>query len=699
MWQRIPRAQETRTPIGEKMPNSSQTTRYLQRITMLAAIAVLAACGGGGGDRACVSDPNRNPALPGCGDAPTVVATASSVQLLVSSQQLASDGTSTVGVTVIALDSGRVGVAGRSVSLSASDPAGAAYLSNFSSTATSGARVTDTNGQLTATLSTGGNKSNRAISLSVIVDGVSAGNTVNVVGTTLKVTGSNALAFNATTGIGMVLADSSGAPVGGAPISVTSALGNAIAPASVTTDASGKATVTVTGTKPGNDSVSFAAMGASASLAINVSSNSFAFAIPASGTTQQVFVNAPQSIVVRWTSSGSPVAGAAINFATTRGTLSASHAVTSSIGEAAVSITSGSPGPATITASSTTGGGVTATASVVFVISNTASTLDLQADKTTIPVNAAGSSASVANLYAVARDAADNVVPGATVVFHIDQDSTGGSLAAGTVVTDASGVARTQYVPTTVSSPTNGVVIRATLMDKSGATIATRTLQLTVGGQKVFVRIGTDNLVESVDANYVKKYSAFVTDAAGNPVSGAVVQFVLRPRQDIAFDPAQTGNVPYVMQFLQRDDNPPAGMMQSFDYAYGKGIRRWNGTVWAQVTSVNCFNEDVNANGILDPGEDYNRSGMLQPGNAFSVDGDVATNSSGYATARISYPKDHATWLTVTLKATARVAGTEGSESATFTLPIALQDVAVELASPPGRISPYGTSSSCADPF
>lgn len=583
--------------------------------------------------------------------------------------------------------------------MSVSDPVGAAFATNFSGSSTTGIRVTDANGQLTATLSTGGSKVNRAIGLSVRVDDASATNTVSVVGTTLTIAGTNTLGFNAATSFSLALTDSSGAPIGGALVAVVSTLGNAISPASVTTDANGKATVTVTGTKAGADTITVTAMGASASAGLTVSTSSFGFTSPAPGVAQQVLVNVAQPLVVRWTSSGGPVAGAAVNFATTRGVLSASQATTAGNGEAVVTVSSGYPGPATITASSAVGGGVTATASVVFVISNTASSIDLQADRTTVPVNAPGSTANVANLYAVARDIADNLVPGATVNFHIDQDSTGASLTAASSLTDANGTARTQFVPTAVSSPTNGVVVRATLVDKTGAAIASKTLQLTVGGQKLFVRIGTDNLVEKVDANYVKKYSAFVTDAAGNPVPGAAVQFLLRPRQDVAFDPARIGDVAYVTQFLQRNVNPPTGMPASFDYAYSKGTSRWNGSIWEAIISARCFNEDVNFNGILDPGEDFSKDGRLEPGNPFSVPGTVATNSAGYATGEISYPKDLARWTTVTLTATARVAGTEASDTATFTLPIALDDVSEEFGSPPGRISPYGASGTCADPY
>ena len=167
-------------------------------------------------------------------------------------------------------------------------------------------------------------------------------------------------------------------------------------------------------------------------------------------------------------------------------------------------------------------------------------------------------------------------------------------------------------------------------------------------------------------------------------------------RQDVAFDPVRVGDAAYVTRFLMRDVNPPAGMAQSFDYGFFKGYWYIAGDIWLQEITARCFNEDVNYNGILDPGEDLSRDGKLQPGNAFSVIQTAQTNSSGFALAEIVYPQDRAKWIAVTLKATALVAGTEASESATFVLPIAAVDVTNPPAVPPGRLSPYGQSSSCA---
>jgi hypothetical protein len=315
-----------------------------------------------------------------------------------------------------------------------------------------------------------------------------------------------------------------------------------------------------------------------------------------------------------------------------------------------------------------------------FVSIAPATALNLQADKTIVGINPPGTSNNVSTLTAVARDANNYRVAGAVVNFHIDQDPTGGSLSTASAVTDSNGVARTQYIPTNQSSPTDGVIISASV---AGAAVTAPSVKLTVAQQNLFVRIGTDNLVGTApnSPNYTKQYSAFVTDAAGNPVSNATVQFSIRPRQDVAIDPTLSA-----AQIMTRSDG---------DFAYFKGVYIWNGTVWQPQYAARCYNEDLNFNGILDTGEDWNSSGALDPGNPFSVNSDVTTNGSGYAIATITYPKDRANWTAVTLKATALVSGTEATATTAFTLPVASNDVNSILVSPPGAISPYGQSSNC----
>lgn len=660
----------------------------------MAAVALLAgvlnACGGGGGSDCARLDASRSSALPGCtssssGSTGTAAGTtASTVQFLVSSQQLNSAGIAPVDVTVIARDANGQAISGRAVQFTVADPENTAYISNFSQT-TGTTHSTAANGQLTASLNVGSSKANRDITLTAKIDGASASNVVTVTGTTIAVSGSNALVFGATTQLNAVLTDSSGKPVGAVPLKVASSAGNTVTLSSQSTDASGKANINFVGTKAGADTITVSAGGASTSYAVTVSGNGFAFTTPPAGFTAGINENLP--VTVRWTDNGQPVSGRVVSFTATRGTFTPAQVTTDANGIATANLKSTSPGPSTVSASGPAGSGVAGSFNVSFESRLAANSLDLQADKTTVAINPPGVFSNVATLTAVVRDVNNNRLPNKLVNFRIDQDPTQGSLSVASAITDVNGIAKSQYVPSSQSSPTNGVVIVAQVADTA---VQSRPLALTVASQNLFVRIGTDNKLETDAPNYIKKYSAFVTDAAGNPVSNATVQFVIRPRQDEAYDPDLGADA-----FQRRTTG---------DYAYYKGRYIWNGKLWTPVNGtgaagsqpVGCYNEDVNFNGIIyDAGEDFNNNGVLDTGNSYSVNASQATNAAGFAIASITYPKDRANWTAVTLKATAQVSGSEASVTTSFILPALAEDLNREDVTPPGFFSPYGTGSRC----
>lgn len=663
------------------------------RLVAVALLAgVLNACGGaGGGDDCARIDASRSSALPGCTSSSTgstgttAGTTASTVQFLVSSQQLNSAGTAPVDVTVIARDANGQAISGRAVQFTVADPENTAYISNFSQT-TGTTHSTGANGQLTASLNVGSSKANRDITLTAKVDDASASNVVRVTGTTIAVSGSNALVFGASTQFNAVLTDSSGKPVSSVPLKVTSSAGNTVTLASLLTDASGKAVLNFTGTKAGADTITVSAGGAITTYTVTVSGNGFAFTTPPTGT--MVGINEDLPVSVRWTDNGQPVANKLVSFNATRGTFTPTQVATDANGVATASLKSASPGPSTISASGPAGSGVAGSMNVSFESRMAVNSLDLQADKTTIAVNPPGISGNVATLTAVVRDVNNNRLANKLVNFRIEQDPTQGALSTASAITDVNGIAKSQYIPSSQSSPTNGVVIVAQVAESS---IQSRPLSLTVANQNLFVRIGTDNTVETNTPNYIKKYSAFVTDAAGNPVPNATVQFLIRPRQDES--PSAYSNVD---NFLRRTTG---------DYAYYKGTYVWVYPFWKQTNGtkdgapVGCNNEDVNFNGIiLDAGEDFNKNGMLDTGNSYSVNASAVTNSAGFALASITYPKDRANWTAVTLKATAQVSGTEATASASFVLGAASEDLNREDIFPPGYFSPYGTGPNCETP-
>jgi hypothetical protein len=202
----------------------------------------------------------------------------------------------------------------------------------------------------------------------------------------------------------------------------------------------------------------------------------------------------------------------------------------------------------------------------------------------------------------------------------------------------------------------------------TGTTTGTGTLP---SGQVVLIRLGTDNLVQSDPPLYRKIWVAIVTDTAGRAVSGATVTFALR--SGTASNPGGFLKGRYVLP-------GPAPAPQ----------------LWTRSTSVICANEDANFNSILDPGEDRNGNGLLDPPGVSDVNPTGITDATGFAQATISYPKNYASWAQVTLEASTGGAGATPA-TATFFLVGLATDYSDLSVAPPGAISPFGQSGSCAD--
>ena len=190
-------------------------------------------------------------------------------------------------------------------------------------------------------------------------------------------------------------------------------------------------------------------------------------------------------------------------------------------------------------------------------------------------------------------------------------------------------------------------------------------------GQVVLIRVGTDNLISSDPPLYRKIWVAIVTDTAGRAVSGATVIFALR--SGTAANPGGFLKGRFVLP-------PPAAVPQQ----------------WQRQTSAICANEDANFNAILDAGEDLNGNGLLDPPGVSDVNPTGVTDASGFAQATISYPKNYASWAQVTLEASTGGAGATPA-TATFFLVGLATDYSDLTVAPPGIISPFGQSGSCAD--
>ncbi|MFM2289337.1 MAG: hypothetical protein RL684_2480 [Pseudomonadota bacterium] len=580
----------------------------------------------------------------------SVVNSQRTVSVVTSDPQIPSDGSKSATITALVRDANNNVVQGAPVSFQASSGAISAL-----------AAQTDATGSAKATLAAGSDPSNRTITVTVNSGSASTTIQVLVVGTTLSISGPQSLILGGSGSYTVVLANSAGQGIPNATVAVTSALGNMVSMPPVT-NVNGQTTFTVTAANGGSDSLTATALGLQKAYAVSVSTDSFTFSTPPNSTSVNLGVS--QAVTVNWLSSGAPKAGQTITFSATRGTLSAATAVTDASGNATVNISSTSAGPSIVSA---TGTGVSAQVTINFV-ATTPSQVAVQAGPATVAIG--GSS----TITATVRDASNNLVDGATVDFQVLSDPTSGTLQAASAVTSA-GIATTSYTAGQTSSGANGVQIKATVR----GTAITGTVSVTVGGQTVFLSLGTGNTVDINQglAVYQITYTVFAVDATG----------------------AALANVPITLSVLP--------------VAYGKGALGCpGGTNWTPVytTAANdpaaysgrtlCKNEDTDYTGNINSlvGKDYNTNGKLDPGNvAVVAPSSASTNAAGRVDVTITYPRDHSYWVMVSLVAKTTVGGTESSATSTFLLVGADVDYKCNIG-PPGPVSPYGIATTCANP-
>ncbi len=262
------------------------------------------------------------------------------------------------------------------------------------------------------------------------------------------------------------------------------------------------------------------------------------------------------------------------------------------------------------------------------------------------------------------------------VKFDLDGDtnSIGGTFSTGNsiVYSDASGVATTAYVPGALSSPTNGVTIRACYDANeftSCSAVATTSTKITVASDPLAVTIGSNELIYTgpADLTYQRKFVVLVVDASG----AAKENVQIKPSIDL---------ISYYKG--------------AYFYGTSAAPTRWVNT------SAQCANEDSNRNGILEISEDVNKDGILWPRKsdvAVSMVGSSVTNSAGIAIVQIEYPKNVATWAEVKILVSATgVTGTEGRASWVELLP-APAPAFVSTGAPAFVRSPYGTATTVQD--
>jgi hypothetical protein len=607
---------------------------------------------------------------------------AASIQLFSSSPQLASSGAQTIDLFVIAKDENNILLEGVTINFSTTSGALTAIVdANGNRT-----NVTGPDGKVGMSLSTLDEPDNRTIVVTVTTGDISESLEIDVIGTTITLTGSSALALNDEASYIVNVLDSDGNGIAKTEVALSVGAGDADVelptPATVTTDAEGQATIKVTGVSGGSNSIVAQALGASVTKNVSVQADSFLFTNFTNGAdtvnpsvslvTPDVSLQQTASATLTWQRSGVPVVGKNVSYSTTRGNIAEGiDALTDANGQVSVNLTSSNAGIALLTfVGNDTDENIELTNQLEFEFyADTAATLIAQASPNSIGPNQQTSTISV-----VVRDDNGNLVKNKTVKFEVDDISSGGIFPA-TAVTDSNGSASTVYTSNNTSAQ-NGITITATVIDTPSVL---DTVELTVADRELFITLGTGNSLEELDDTvYIKEYSVFVTDVDSNPVANVDLTISLIPQR-------------YYKGYWARQ----------YD---GDQFQRWvrnaiAGDIATITPVVSCENEDINFNGILDAGEDTNDDGMLTPGNVVSALGSITTDDNGRAIVQIRYGQSYGRWVDINLIASAKVTGSESFNQAIFTLPVSVSDITDEDTSPPTQgvdlAGPFGGAQNC----
>ncbi len=632
----------------------------------------------------------------------TTTPTTSTLTLLTSSPQLSSNGEESVTLTALARDSSQNVVTGVDVSFIIK-PGSIGTIEVTSGT-------TDSSGTATALLKAKPNKENRKIIVYAKADSKTSNEvSVEVSGTALTVSGSTSAIANAEIELTIQLKDSSGNAIANETLEVSSDFGNSVNPTNPITDLNGQTTVKVTADsgKAGEDKISVSAYQGAATTTHGIfvsQDDKLFFSSPAAGAEINLTTNST-TIVAKWTD-GSDVArtNRTITFSASRGTLAEDVANSDTVandgaitvttdgsscsgannvaGNACATISATTAGPSTLTATGTDDANnpVSAPSRTIEFVADSPASLTLQPSPASIGINSGTTTTEKSEVIALVRDAAFNVVKNQTVNFTLE-DPTGGSISPTTAITDSFGMASTIYTAGATPSSAEGVKIIATL-----AGLDPVTARLTVADKSLFIVLGTGNTMEPKDlTKYSLPYTALVTDADGNPVSGVSLTISLLPKYYYKgyYEPLFDGDgdfYTYSPVYTLEDDT-----VNTPDYDESNG----------------CRDEDrANHNGFMDDGEDYNNNGQLDPKITATIDpSGVTTDNIGFADFNIVYPENYAHWVKVELIATGVVGGTESRSSVDFLLPILDDDVTEEGNFPAGHPSPFGRGTSCANTF
>ncbi|AFT74267.1 invasin domain-containing protein [Alteromonas macleodii str. 'English Channel 673'] len=583
----------------------------------------------------------------------TVSEEPASLELYANSIQLASSGSDEVELIALVKNEQSVLMEGVEVSFSAASGDGVELQLTQPETAA--------DGTARAILTSQNDASNRTVTITAGAGSLTQTVEITIAGTEVTINGASSVILNDSVDYTIRVQDSDGTSILNQDV-VLSAVNGTLSSTTVNTGANGQATVSYTASTSGEDTITAAALNSETSFTVQVQQDEFNFVnLP----TEEVPLGQTQTITVQWRQDNTPVVGQNVTFSASRGVIAGNATVvTDAEGQASIDISANNAGISSITASASDGSGnvlVSALTQIEF-IATTPHTLIADASPDII-----GPDGQTSTISAVVRDVDGNLVKNSVVNFSVSDVSTG-FVSPSQATTDSKGIATTVFTSGSVSTQ-DAVVVTAFVADDPAIDDE---VVLTVGARAFDISLGTGNeLEEATSTSYLKRFGVFVSDSAGQPVSGVNLTASVAPVKYVNGGEYRTG-------FWVFDDDA---------------------SQWVAIVNQNCETEDVNDNGILDTtprDEDTNEDGMLTPGLIGTIafaNGAAVTDENGYAELEYRYPRSYAIWYDAVISVFGQSTGSEASAKMRYTLSISADDVTDEGASPPAN--PFGVTDQC----
>ena len=582
--------------------------------------------------------------------APTVSEEPASLQFYASAVQLASSGSDDIELIALIKNEQSVLMEGVVVNFSASNEAGVELQLTQS--------TTTADGTARALVSTQNDASNRTVTLTAQTGALVKTVDILITGTEVTINGANSVILNDTAEYTLRVQDSDGVAIVNQTILLEAENGT-LSETSVNTGADGQATITYTATTSGEDTITASSLNASVEFELEVQQDEFSFVVVPD---EEISLNEAATISVQWLQDGTPAVGNNVTFSTSRGEIIGAALVTTDAdGIASISIESDNAGFASITATGTEAGNESTVNAVTQVEFIAVEPFTLIADATPDIIGPDGQTSTIT---AVVRDPSGNLVKNTVVNFNVDDVSTG-SISPSQSTTDSSGIASTVFTSGAPSSE-DAVIVRASVA--SDETI-TDEVYMTVGDRAFDISIGTGNEIEEPDSTtYLKRFAVFVSDSAGQPVSGVE---------------------------LTASGTP---VKYSDGGTYRKGFSDWDEdeSIHVLYVTATCQNEDIDGDGILDAGEDSNSDGFLTPGivGTLTFADTSVTDENGQAELEYRYPASYGGWYDIVITIFGQSTGSEASQNHYYSLGISSDDLTNEGAGLPAN--PFGSEGNCS---